>query len=191
MENLNQPEELEQYMWSLLYRSLKDHKRGFHYLNVATIDKQQMPQVRTVILRAVSKEANRLSFHTDARSRKMEHLAQGSAMSIHVYDKKSNLQVCFAGRPEVHHGDEKALQQFNLLHEGAVQLYRKTPGPMTPIGSAGAHKDSKVPKEDAVNNFVWVDFFIDQIEILHLGSDHHRKLISRPNQEPRYQWVVP
>ena len=191
MENLNQPEELEQYMWSLFYRSLKDHKRGFHYLNIATVDDQQIPHVRTVILRSVSREEHRLSFHTDARSRKIDHLAKRSRMSIHAYDKKSNLQVFFIGIPEAHHKDELAAQQFNQLHEGAMQLYRKTPGPMTPIRAAGDHKGDKVPTADALDHFVWIDFLIEYAEVLHLGADHHRKLIIKPGADVRYQWVVP
>jgi pyridoxamine 5'-phosphate oxidase len=54
--------------WRLISRGVADRRSPFHHPVVATIGGDGAPQARTVILRACDPAAQRLRFHTDARS---------------------------------------------------------------------------------------------------------------------------
>lgn len=183
--------QLESMVWDLFRRSVRDNKRGFHYLNVATIDKAGIPSIRTVILRKVSEGQYTVSFHTDARSRKYIHFLANPVFAIHAYDRKSNLQISIKAKPTLQHLSKEAEQLYRSLNPAAKALYSKNPAPMTIIDQPDEGRLIEGGPDQGFENFVWVDAKILTMEILHLGRDMHRKMvISRENEEKRY-WVVP
>lgn len=184
-------DQLESMVWGLFCRSVRDDKRGFHYLNVATKDDEGIPTVRTVILRKVSEEDYTLSFHTDARSRKFSHLLANPIFAMHAYDRKSNLQVAIKAKAFLQHMNKEAEHLYQSLHEGAKALYSKHPAPMTIIDHPGADQAATEGLDRGFNNFVWVDAKIQTMEILHLGRDMHRKMVISQTDELSKYWVVP
>ena len=72
---------IDAHLWQLLRQSEKSYKAPFHSGVVATVD-EQLPQLRTVILRKVDVAARKLFFHTDIRAPKVVFL-QNDPRLIH------------------------------------------------------------------------------------------------------------
>jgi len=182
---------LESMVWGLFTRSLRDHKRGFHYLNIGTIDEEGSPTIRTVILRQASQEKYMLSFHTDARSRKYKQLQANPVLAIHAYDRKSNLQVSIRATATLHHLNKEAEVLYQTLGQGARALYSKNPAPMTTINHPSEGHNKEGQPDLGFENFVWIDAKIQTMEVLQLGRDMHRKMIISVVSGLSKYWVVP
>ena len=78
--------------FSLLFQGVKKRKSNFHNLVLNTVDLQNKPDARTVVLRSFSQEDLTIGIHTDNRSEKVEHLKNNNFTCLVFYDdqKKFN-----------------------------------------------------------------------------------------------------
>ena len=65
----------------------------FHTPTVATIGIDDVPHLRTVVLRGCDVEQQRLRFHTDKRSAKVLEISAKPKAAIHCYDASLKIQL--------------------------------------------------------------------------------------------------
>ena len=78
-----------------LQEALTDSSHDFHTLSVSTMNNNQEPVSRTVILRQVDYKKKTLGFHSDVRSEKIKHLKKNPKVSLLFYSKRLRLQLAF------------------------------------------------------------------------------------------------
>lgn len=183
--------ELELKVWTLFYKGIAGRKKGFHFLNIGTIHDSGI-QIRTVILRAVSKTDRSVSFHTDRRSRKFNALKINNGVSIHCYDSKNNIQVSLKVKCKINWKDQRAAQLYKSLNESSQTLYRKAIPPFMsiekPISMA---EDRYLSIEEGMENFVWVEAHIQQMEVLELNREIHKRAVIDYTDLRLSRWVQP
>ena len=59
------------HAWALLARGVKDRRSPFHTPGLATVSPEELPEIRTVVLRGCDPQTRNLRFHTDTRSAKI------------------------------------------------------------------------------------------------------------------------
>lgn len=97
--------EIETHIWETLLQSSKSANTPFHQGSFATIN-NNIPEQRTVILRNVNVTEKTISFNTDIRSLKIEHLQANDSVSWLFYDKYTKIQLRIYGKAVVHYKDE-------------------------------------------------------------------------------------
>ncbi|MBH2784536.1 pyridoxamine 5'-phosphate oxidase family protein [Serratia marcescens] len=88
--------------WSELAEAARLSDSSFRYLNLCTVDSENKPQARIVVLRYVDVMARILEFHTDIRSPKWEQLLTNPYASVLGFCGRTRLQLRLTGRAETH-----------------------------------------------------------------------------------------
>ena len=159
-----------------------------HHPVVATYGADGIPSQRVMILRHVDWAERRLRFHTDARSTKLEQLANDSAASVLIYDPEPKIQLRLSGNAVVHQEGEAVDAAWNQSTNFARRCYlaERAPGGVVeqptsglPDWVQGRQPDDAeiVPARD---NFAILLFSFDHIEWLYLANCGHRRA--------RWQW---
>ena len=73
---------------SLLQRGVKDRKSGFHNFVIATFSTNHQPDARIVVLRGFDLKKMEISFHSDLRSNKINHINKNKNVCLVFYDEK-------------------------------------------------------------------------------------------------------
>ena len=93
----NSLEETRKEIFSLLFQGVKKRKSNFHNLVLNTVDLQNKPDARTVVLRSFSPEDLTIGIHTDNRSEKVEHLKNNNFSCLVFYDDQKKIQLRIRG----------------------------------------------------------------------------------------------
>jgi len=187
-----------QHAWEQLVCGVNDRHHGFHTIQTATVDRYGLPQVRTVILRAVEPSETTLRFHTDLRADKIRELQVQPTVAVHAYHARGKLQLRLRGRAQVHANDDVAAQAWAASRPMSRTCYRMNPGPGTPLTGPDAYQPG-----DAVDatgqdadigyaHFCVVVLHIDTVEWLYLAAAGHRRARwTRHNAAWTGQWLAP
>ena len=85
--------------WDQLGRGVADAKHPARTPTLATISANGFPTQRTVVLRAADRLTSQVEVHTDSLTPKVEELRENNKAALHVWIRKSMLQlrleVCF------------------------------------------------------------------------------------------------
>ena len=79
--------------WDQLARGVADAKHPARTPTLATISANGFPAQRTVVLRAADRAAAEVEIHTDALTPKVEELRANNKAALHVWVRKSMLQL--------------------------------------------------------------------------------------------------
>ncbi|MDY8107801.1 pyridoxamine 5'-phosphate oxidase family protein [Fulvimarina sp. 2208YS6-2-32] len=183
----------------------RDH--GFRTFSVATIGLDGAPRSRIVVLRGVDAAVGEVRFHTDLRSRKIVELGVHEAVSLLFYDQDRKLQVRVRGTARIltladDRPDDRAAAAFAGARPGSRVCYRVEPGPGTviPEPDGYAHQDvadgldGDIASDPGSDNFAAVLVACNEIEILYLASEGHRRARFRRkagNAPYRGEWLTP
>jgi pyridoxine/pyridoxamine 5'-phosphate oxidase len=99
--------DIDKNIWQLLAQGVQSFKAPFHTGVVATVH-DQLPQLRTVVLRRIDTAGKILYFHTDIRSPKVSQLLQQPLMSWLFYDGPLRMQLRINATALVHTDDAVA-----------------------------------------------------------------------------------
>lgn len=170
--------------WDQLGRGVAESKHPARTPTLATISANGFPTQRTVVLRAADRLASEIEIHTDALTPKVEELSENNKAALHVWIRKSMLQlrleVCF----DVLTGLEVA-DRWNAVPPASRISYGTQPIPGQPI--RGPFNYEK-PAEQA--RFAVLRGQVQQIEVLYLGTKHQRALYKRIDDWCGY-WISP
>ena len=165
--------------WRQISRGVSDRKSGFHTMAVATNGLNGAPQLRTVVLRAVSVAERSLTFHTDRRAGKVAELEADPRIALHFYVVQAKLQLRLAGKATLHRDDDIMEVAWAATRPFSRECYRVTPDSAAPIGNPD-EAEFELDDEGARQNFCAVRVVVDELEWLYLHSVGHRRA--------RYTW---
>ena len=179
------------YAWSLLARGVKDRKSAFHTPTVATIGIDDIPHLRTVVLRGCDVEQQRLRFHTDKRSAKVLEMSAKPDAAIHCYDAGLKIQLRLGVELKLIDGtgfDEA----WTATRPMSRECYQVTTAPGTPIEDPYEAIFDASTTQDGEINFAPVAAEVKTMEWLYLAAKGHRRAYFDLTQTPvKMDWLVP
>ena len=192
----NSLEETRKEIFSLLFQGVKKRKSNFHNLVLNTIDLQNKPDARTVVLRSFSQEDLTIGIHTDNRSKKVEHLKNNNFTCLVFYDDQKKIQIRIRGTANL---EKSKKVSWDKLTNWSKRCYLTSSAPGQ-VSNNPTKFESEAPSSEesqkGFENFTVVRIFIDEIEWLFLASQGHRRAlfkIKRGNSNLKIEskWLVP
>lgn len=114
--------------WRELETAAASPQSGFRYLNLCSVDAEQRPQARMVVLRRADGSLRVLEFHTDTRSLKWRELSANPHVTVLGFCAQTRLQFRLQGTVELHApGSDQANAAWNKLSRWTRTTY--TGGP--------------------------------------------------------------
>lgn len=170
-----------------LHRGALDPKHPFRFTNLGTIGKSG-PEVRTVVVRSISKELEIYIF-TDFRSEKVAELISNPAASLHFYHPGKRVQVRIKATAEIHHQDKVSQAFWPKVQGDAQKAYTSTLAPSTPISEPNEAFDWIENGDDRF--FTVLKFIPESIEVLQLNGLRHLRILFSKKGNWEGQWLVP
>lgn len=184
-------------VWELLDSGTGDPAHPFHTPALATSGPDG-PAVRTVVLRAADATSRTVTFHSDARSAKLEAIRGNPRVAWMFYDPRAKIQVRLLGHTTVHTADACARARWEQLRPRSRQNYRSCDAPGTPIGREAQAPAVRYVAESADESDAGFEYFaaitcrIDHVDWLQLrASGHRRAHFHWDRKRWKGAWVVP
>jgi pyridoxamine 5'-phosphate oxidase len=175
--------------WQLWGRGTVDRHSGFHAPVVTSVDEAGNPQARTMILRAVDREARTMRFHTDVRSAKMNHWKFKPRVCILGYDASKKIQLRVDGRVALHTDDAVAEKAWRSSRPESRAAYgvKNTPGHVVDAPSSAPQSN-----DDGRENFAVAMVEVESLEWIYLHAEGNRRAIfSWANDVLKSNWLQP
>jgi hypothetical protein len=185
---------IEQSIWLMLERGVASYRAAFHYGTIATVN-QNIPELRTVILRDAKTSQHKLSFHTDVRSSKTEQIKFNSNIAFLFYDPELRIQLRCSGRASVHHLDEVAAAAWHKSRLSSQLCYTNQlpPGAFVsePVFIDLSRKEVAAEELNiAYQHFALIEIDVKKIDWLFLHHKGHRRAVF-DYQGDVFHWVQP
>lgn len=181
------PAEIWQTLKHELHRGALDPKHPFRYLNLGTQTISD-PEIRTVVLRSVSKNLEFYVF-TDSRSAKVEELRQSPMACLHFYHPAKRVQIRVQAQARLHSEDELSRAFWAKVKDDAQKAYTSTQAPGTIISTPEDAFGWLGPGDDRY--FKVLRFVPDRVEVLQLNGIHHLRLVFLRSEDWKGSWLVP
>ena len=183
--------------WDSLEIGAGPGRSAFSMVQLATIGLDGGPKLRTIVLRAASRDRRTLAFHTDRRSPKFAEIAADHRVSIVDYDREGGRQVRVEGLATLHVDDETADAAWAGSRDHSRVCYRSAFGPGDVLADPGLAD----PTEAALNPlsqdvgrgaFARVEIEVMRVDWLDLDVSGHRRAVFdwRPGGWAG-KWVAP
>ena len=183
-----------EFVFSNLEKGVTERGHQFHLLVLGTIDKDNRPQNRNVVLRKVDMTNSLIRFHTDIRSNKIIDIKNNSSISLLGYDKVNKLQVRLTANAIVEESKEVLSDVWSKMYPMSRECYRVKDAPGKVVASRGEvlFEDEGNDKLNGFENFVIINCHISSIETLFLHSSGHvRAKYIYENGAFNGEWLVP
>jgi hypothetical protein len=201
MERLTNLDDVLDRVWHRLERAAEKPGHPFRTLTLGTA-REDAPHVRTVIVRDTDRDARRLAFHTDRRTRKVEDIRDSDRIAWHGWTPDTREQLRLQGTATVHCDDEVADALWAAERPSSLDVYVRDDEPGTPVdrprdGRAEAVRNKTLTRADVAEGrpyFAAVRTVIDEIEWLHLHPEgHYRARFAFDATEERFEgnWILP
>lgn len=171
-------------VWVRLSRGVHDRHAPARNITLATVSPDGVPQVRTVVLRAADRASASLRVYTDAHSAKITDLRANPQASVLVWDGSAHLQIRALAKATLISGDDVA-PLWARLSEGARLSYGGSPATGATIPDALSYHKTCDPAA-----FTVLQLDLQEMDILHLGTQHRRARFTRAS-EWAGEWLVP
>lgn len=153
-----------------LHKSLVQQKHPFRYFTLATLGLENIPRLRTVVLRKITDDLT-LTFYTDKRSNKISHLKENNKVSLLFYHPKKLLQLQIVGVATLVKNKTKLKDSWNGVQPNSRKDYTTDRAPGCPIDNP----DNVSYLEDE-NYFCQVEITPLKIEYLKLRRPNHLRI---------------
>ena len=192
---MTERKEILDKIWDELTLGLNSGKHPFHIFSVSTV-KNNKPDSRTVVLRAVEKENKSISFHTDLRSKKVLQIKESENICALFYDKDSKIQLRIYGSASKETDSHLIKEKWNSSKEMSKLCYLNKIPPGEVINES---KDYFYGKEElnnielGIKNFSIINIKISQIDWLSLNHEGHQRMLINytSNNKIEFDWVAP
>lgn len=179
--NTNSFSAIEQQSWQLLQQAVINHKAHFHTGTVVTVFNNQ-PYARTVVVRHTDEEKKRLSFHTDARSEKVQQLQTCPNLSWLFYSKELRLQLRMQATASINTSNAVADQAWQASRLSSKICYTTSSASGTLLTQPELlyfNKNHLTTAEEqfARQNFCVVETQIHSIDWLYLHHNGHKRCL--------------
>lgn len=183
---MNEPPSLQETLdqaWHLLQQGVAEGRSPMRFVTLATVDADNAPQARTVVLRSVHREKAEVSVFTDLRSQKILQLRQNPQAALHLWAPDVLLQLRLVGVIRIETGLESEWQAVPLHMREA---YGHEPPPGTAIGASDAWK-----VRPSIENFARLTLVVNRLESVSLDPDGHRRAEFHRKSKWLGQWLSP
>ena len=184
MSDLNDLSAFYDLGWQQLENTMKTRDLASRQVALATVSGDGKPEVRTVVLRDVSRVSSILQVNTDVVSAKVAALNVNPYAELLYWNEKTALQLRLKTRVEIKKDDETALI-WPTVPEASRGNYGSSPETGTPISSVFDYE-----KLGLARNFAILVFHVDEVDIVELG-DRHRRAQFCKSSDWAGQWIVP
>ena len=155
-----------------LEKAIKRNKRDAHnrYFQLATVDCERLPRVRTVVFRGFADQTGTLLFITDSRSEKMSSIETGGKAEACWYFTQSREQFRLQGRLVIVDDSADREAMWSRLSPAAKeQFFWVTPG--APLGDGDS-----VPNQRGVpSTMVLIKLVPESVDHLVLAKEQERQ----------------
>ncbi len=151
-----------------LERAFGERGNDLRNAQLATVSPDGRPALRTVVLRGFNRApAATIETHSDLRAAKVRDIAGQGWVALLAWSAAEQLQLRFAGRATLHHGDATARERWDKLSEGARQPYglRADPG----LPAAGPGDGSHLPGDERFAQFAVILVALESVDVLRLS----------------------
>jgi len=186
-------------VWQLLQQAVKDRRHPMHLGTFATV-RNGMPEVRTVVLRGVCKDARQLFCHTDIRSAKIGDLRTNPNCAWLFYHPELKIQLRFVGKATVWHQTPLSEERWQRTQLMSRRCYATLlpPGTLVSEPTSGlpdylierspTEEESEIGKE----NFAVVETKVHALDWLRLDAKGHRRAkFEWENEQLSASWAIP
>ena len=194
MENLlNNPVEIYNQIWFFLEEGVKDRNSPFHTPTLITLENNDIPSARTLVLRGVDREKKILRFHTDKRSKKIKQINSNPNSVIHIYSQHEKLQLRFKSNLTLHAEGSFVNDAWEKSYGMSRICYQVSDTPGSVINNQNEYEYTPKENHDGKDNFVVILAEIIEIEWLYLSCEGHRraKFIYDTDNKLKLSWLVP
>jgi len=163
-------------------------KKGhpFKLLTLGTINSEQLPEQRIVVLRN-SNEDLKLTFFTDLRSQKVEHIQNNPIVSAHCYHPEKRLQLTFRAKAIFEKNESVIQNLWDKLGSNNRKDYnaRQIPGSFI-------EEPTNLEYLNHQNNFCVIHLQPTKMEYLKLNQPQHLRIVfEQKNNKWNGQFLVP
>ena len=197
VERIKESDSLElalEYALNKLQKAVKKRNDDLHLLNVVTVDEQNRPNTRNVVLRDFSIENLTIRFHTDKRSSKIKDIKLNKDICLIGYDKRAKLQIRIDAEAYSIDDEEILLEIWQKMYPMSRECYRVAKSPGDKIESLAEIKFNDENDSNLVgfDNFAAIQCNIKSMEILYLShTSHIRAKYNNDNGILKGEWLVP
>ena len=196
INNTMKPATILEMEYKELHKATKDGKHEYHCFSLATID-SKTPKLRTVVLRALDKNNNTLSFHTDLRSNKVKEIQSNRNVSALFYDKKRRIQIRIQGNAQLDENSNRLKKIWSSMRPESKLCYM---GPFAP-GEKLDQFQPNLPNHNAQNittknnkkgyeNFCRVTIYLESLDWLQLEHSGHQRIYFSFNKNSKPIWIA-
>lgn len=173
---------LRAQLWQELERAISDRQHGWRTPVLATVDRNGLPQARTVVLRTVNHQHQTLCIYTDQRSPKVAELMHQPHAALVFWCPQRNWQLRIQARASIDTGSARVGEVWqSLQHSKAAADYLAPRAPGSPLSEA----DLLPAQQHAL---AILTLHVHHMDWLELSSSGHRRALLTDQQ---VQWCVP
>lgn len=150
-----------------LEAGVNDAQHPFHYFTLATTGINEVPRLRTVVLRNISKNLT-FTIYTDKRSRKVTHIKEHNKVCLLFFHPEKLLQLKIDAVAYMENDPKKLQKIWNNIKAPSKKDYTTVKGP----GSKITHLE-QIEYLDTSQNFSVMKMEPYKIEFLKLQRPNH------------------
>lgn len=200
MDRLNSLDAVFERVWTRVEAAASDPGHPFRTPTVGTMNSER-PALRTVVLRSAEREPQRVAFHTDRHSQKVEDIRQHPRVAWHWWDPEAREQVRLRGTTTIHTDDAVADAMWSREDPASLAVHVRDVASGTPMdapddGLGASVQSEPISREDVApgrEHFAVVRTVVDFVDWLHLHPDGHYRAQFRcpPDWTIDGSWVAP
>ncbi|MBC2840158.1 pyridoxamine 5'-phosphate oxidase family protein [Robiginitalea sp. SC105] len=170
-----------------LLAGTRESDHPFRYATLATVGLEQVPRLRTVVIREFDPEEVQLIFYTDSRSKKMLHIKENNKVSLLFYHPEKLLQLRMEGIAMKERDGGTLARHWSGIKPESRKDYTVSQTPGTEI--KGPDQLEYVERDDF---FTVINVHPFRIEYLQLKRPNHiRVRFSKDADNWRSEFLVP
>lgn len=183
MERFNGLDDVLSTAWNLLFRATVQRRDPYRTPVLSTINQENIPDARTIVLRETKVQKRQLIFYTDTRSPKVEELKANPNICLVFWNPSRNVQVRASGRMLLEQGNAFSKEYWDKIAPKNRRDYSTINAPSNRSEkSEGFLPDfweaaDLTPQntEAAFENFTVLVAQIDKLDCLHIHREGHQR----------------
>jgi len=190
----------QQALLRRIWGALQDattHRTPFTLGYLATVDANNAPRCRAIILRRFAPDRGDVTFLTNTMSAKVHEIRAHPLVALTVNDDNAAVQLRMEGHAEIVENLAERRRAWESFGPQTQNLFRSPLAPGTrlgePRGLDAVAADARGPEENAeFERFAWVTIRLERLDWLDISSsEHERCQFLREGNTWSADWVVP
>lgn len=182
---------MEMLQWNELLTEMhlasQQMRHPFRFSTLATLGLEQLPRLRTIVLREFNENPLRITFFTDDRSKKVMHIQENNKVSLLCYHPERMLQIRFDGIAEREINKDIIEKYKSQLPEPTRIEYQSTAQPGSVISGP-----EQLEYLESGDFFTAIHIYPFKVEYLKLNRPRHSRIrFSRTDTGWKSEFLAP